>query len=80
MFHRDAMVYPNVSAPSGKELYHLQFSLQAASPETFGYNFVQTFHLYFSKCRLTMSVLFLCHSSLSFYYELFLINMIKFDV
>jgi len=24
-------------APSGRELYHLQFSLQAASPETFGY-------------------------------------------
>jgi hypothetical protein len=23
--------------PSGRELYHLQFSLQAASPETFGY-------------------------------------------
>jgi len=26
--------------PSGRELYHLQFSLQAASPETFGYTFV----------------------------------------
>jgi hypothetical protein len=25
------------SAPSGRELYHLQFSHQAASPETFGY-------------------------------------------
>jgi hypothetical protein len=24
-------------APSGRELYHLQFSLQAASPETLGY-------------------------------------------
>jgi hypothetical protein len=24
-------------APSGRELYHSQFSLQAASPETFGY-------------------------------------------
>jgi hypothetical protein len=42
-------VYPKVSglftdsqncdttAPSGRELYHLQFSLRAASPETFGY-------------------------------------------
>jgi hypothetical protein len=26
--------------PSGRELYHLQVSLQAASPETFGYTFV----------------------------------------
>jgi hypothetical protein len=27
----------DITAPSGRELYHLQFSLQAASPETFGY-------------------------------------------
>jgi hypothetical protein len=27
-------------APSGRELYHLQFSLQAASPEPFGYKFI----------------------------------------
>jgi hypothetical protein len=27
-------------APSGRELYHLQFSLQAASPETFGYTLI----------------------------------------
>jgi len=27
----------DTNAPSGRELYHLQFSLQAASPETFGY-------------------------------------------
>jgi len=27
-------------APSGREPYHLQFSLQVASPETFGYTFV----------------------------------------
>jgi hypothetical protein len=26
--------------PSGRELYNLQFSLQAASPETFGYPLV----------------------------------------
>jgi len=25
---------------SGRELYHLQFSLQAASPETFGYTLI----------------------------------------
>jgi len=27
----------DTTVPSGRELYHLQFSLQAASPETFGY-------------------------------------------
>jgi hypothetical protein len=27
----------DTTAPSGRELYHLQLSLQAASPETFGY-------------------------------------------
>jgi hypothetical protein len=30
----------DTTAPIGRELYHLQFSLQAASPETFGYNFL----------------------------------------
>jgi hypothetical protein len=30
----------DTTAPSGTELYHLQFSLQAASPETFGYTLV----------------------------------------
>jgi hypothetical protein len=30
----------DTTAPSGRELYHLQFSIQAASPETFGYTFV----------------------------------------
>jgi hypothetical protein len=30
----------DITAPSGRELYHLQFSRQAASPETFGYTFV----------------------------------------
>jgi len=28
----------DTTAPSGRDLYHLQFSLQAASPETYGYN------------------------------------------
>jgi hypothetical protein len=27
----------DTTAPSGRKLYHLQLSLQAASPETFGY-------------------------------------------
>jgi hypothetical protein len=30
----------DTTAPSGEELYHLQFSLQAASPETFEYTLV----------------------------------------
>jgi hypothetical protein len=30
----------DITLPSGRELYHLQFSLQAASPETFGYTLV----------------------------------------
>jgi len=29
----------DTTAPSGRELYHLQFSLQVASPETFGISF-----------------------------------------
>jgi hypothetical protein len=29
----------DTTAPSGRELYHLQFSLQVASPENFGYAF-----------------------------------------
>jgi hypothetical protein len=43
------------TAPSGRELYHLQFSLQAASPETFGYTlgitqeFLITFEIYSEK-------------------------------
>jgi len=36
----------NTSAFSGRELYNLQFSLQAASPEYFGYTLdYQPFHL-----------------------------------
>jgi hypothetical protein len=30
----------DTTSPRGRELYHLQFSRQAASPETFGYNLV----------------------------------------
>jgi hypothetical protein len=30
----------DTTASSGRELYHLLFSLQAAIPETFGYNLV----------------------------------------
>jgi hypothetical protein len=31
----------DTTAPSGRQLYHLQFSLQAASPESFGYILVK---------------------------------------
>jgi hypothetical protein len=31
----------DATAHNGRELYHLQFSLQEASPETFGYAIVQ---------------------------------------
>jgi len=30
----------DTTAPSGRELYHLQLLLQAASPETFGHTLV----------------------------------------
>jgi len=32
----------HTTAPSGKQLYHLQLLLQAASPGTFGYILVRT--------------------------------------
>jgi hypothetical protein len=31
----------DTTAPSGRKLYNLQFSLQVASPETFGYTLVR---------------------------------------
>jgi hypothetical protein len=31
----------DITAPSGTQLYHLQFTLQAANPKTFGYTLVQ---------------------------------------
>jgi hypothetical protein len=33
----------DTTALGGRELYHLRFSLQAASPETFGYTLVSFF-------------------------------------
>jgi len=35
----------DTTALSDRELYHLQFSLQAASPETFGYTLVCSSHI-----------------------------------
>jgi hypothetical protein len=38
----------DTTAPSGRELYHLKFSLQAASPETSGYTLVRLTCLWFT--------------------------------
>jgi hypothetical protein len=35
----------DTTAPGGRELYHLQFLLQATIPETFGYTLVRIFEL-----------------------------------
>jgi hypothetical protein len=39
----------DTTAPSGRELYHLPFSLQAASPETFGYSLVFSLFLLYDR-------------------------------
>jgi len=36
--HYTESQHSDATASVGRELYHLQFSLQAASPETSGYN------------------------------------------
>jgi len=46
----------DTNAPNSTELYHLQFSLQAASPETFGYTLVLQFGVHIFT---TQSLLFL---------------------
>jgi hypothetical protein len=40
--HKTDSQNSDITAPSGRELYHLQFSLHAASSETFGYTLVYT--------------------------------------
>jgi len=40
----------DTTAPSGRELYHLNFPLQAASPENFGYTLVYPFPHTSSRC------------------------------
>jgi hypothetical protein len=39
----------DTTAPSGRELYHSQFLLQAASPETFGYTLLSCWFCDFFK-------------------------------
>jgi len=38
---------------SGRELYHLQYSIQVASPETFGYTLVDCMTTWLSKLKST---------------------------
>jgi hypothetical protein len=38
--HKTDSQNSDTNAPSGRELYHSQFSLQKACPETFGYTLV----------------------------------------
>jgi hypothetical protein len=38
--HKTDSQNSDTTASNGRELYHVQFSLQAASPETFGYALV----------------------------------------
>jgi hypothetical protein len=47
--HKNDSQNSDTTAPSGRELYHLQFSIQAASPETYGYTLVK---LVASRCSL----------------------------
>jgi hypothetical protein len=50
----------DTNALSGRELYHLQFSLQAASPETFWYTLVYVY-VYMSVCMcVCVHIYFLC--------------------
>jgi hypothetical protein len=44
----------DTTAPSGRELYHLHFWLQEASPETFGYTLVE--YLLVSKVQVTHTI------------------------
>jgi hypothetical protein len=52
----------DTTALSGRELYHLQFSLQVASPETFGYTLVtrvSSASYGIKKCRVSLVASFL---------------------
>jgi hypothetical protein len=52
----------DTTAPCGRELYHLQFSLQQVSPETFGYTLV--YSVFTLKDAAVTS-----HSTVCFIYE-----------
>jgi hypothetical protein len=44
----------DTTARSGRELYHLQFSLQGASPETFGYTLLSSYMELFGRVAKKM--------------------------
>jgi hypothetical protein len=46
-----AKLTSDTTAPNGRELCHLQFSLPVASPETFGYTLVHDVHITYSYSR-----------------------------
>jgi hypothetical protein len=55
--HQSDSQNSDTTARSGRELYHLHFSLQVASPETFGYSLVYcSLHLIFWVWHLHCSV------------------------
>jgi hypothetical protein len=53
--HKTDSQNSDITAPNGRELYHLQFSLQAASLETFGYTLVLIHGIVFSYAVNTAS-------------------------
>jgi hypothetical protein len=50
------------AAPSGREPYYLQFSLQEASPETFGYNFVHLSDIGYIKPNINLIAVYKANS------------------
>jgi hypothetical protein len=46
----------DTTAPNGRKLYHLQFSLQAASSETFGYTLVNGYKVLLAKSEGRLGV------------------------
>jgi hypothetical protein len=47
----------DATAPGGRELYHLQFLLQAASPETFGYTVLRVHDVVLRQKTLSLTLL-----------------------
>jgi hypothetical protein len=56
------------TAPSGRGVYHLQFLLQAASPETFGYT-ILLFHIIKEFVWVETSVLSFWHLVLCLFFS-----------
>jgi hypothetical protein len=67
----------DITTLSGRELYHLQFSLQAASPETFGYTLVSSLNQ--QSLRVTQLLRFLYRSEHAYIYTTWLESHKKGD-